>query len=67
MKNKHELSREDLINQIKKELKSKHSSIHKLIEIKGLIQDNFVIDDNEDIPELKDPKKEPITFSLKHK
>lgn len=52
-----------LLNKINKVIASKHSNIHKLIQIQELIKEHFIIDKNEDVPELIDPQKKPLIIT----
>lgn len=49
-----------LLLKISKMVASKHSDIHKIICIERLIKYEFKPNEHEDIPEFKDPKKEPF-------
>ena len=61
------MKRKTILKLIENIINSHNTDLYKLIEIEALIGDNFKIRKNEDNHLLIDPKKHPITFSLKHK
>lgn len=54
------LTSQETLDKIKKVFETNLSNIAKIIEIEYIIKEEFIIDENEDIPELKDPEKHNI-------
>lgn len=54
------MTNKEILAKISETINIEMTDVSKLIKIERLVKDNFIINKDEDIPELKDPKKVSI-------